>query len=176
MSIMTFGQDKEMFNYINTYRVENGVDKLRWSKDLYVISKEHNDTLVSEDSLYHSKTNTYENCGGSSTWTTPVTPTSLKEFNKFIDKYYNVTFDPNDTTEFNKFIKLSVIYAWSNSDGHNKNLLRDIKYGSVSTYVGEFTYIPNTKTVSLLGKTAVHKFDGILPYYVGVVYSTFNGD
>lgn len=171
VSIFTFGQDREMFDYINTYRVKNGVKKIKWSNDLYEISKTHNDSIVSKDSLYHSGTDTYENCAGSSKWTTSITPSRLKDFNKFINKYYGLTFDPKSTTDVDKFIKLSVIYAWTISVNHNKIMLKkDLKWGSIETHISDVTFVDNV--VVKYGKTI--KFSNISPYYKVKVYTTFN--
>jgi uncharacterized protein YkwD len=175
VSLFSFGQDKEMFDYINTYRIKKGVKELKWSKDLSKISESHNDSLVSKDSLYHSGTDTYENCAGGNIWCTPITPNELKGFNDFLEKYYEIVFDPLDTTDFNKFIKLHVIYMWTKSHNHNKNILRsDVKYGSVAIYIGDFTFIDNKKEVTLFGVTKKVTFDEITPHNKGTVYSTLN--
>lgn len=175
VSFLTFGQDKEMFDYINTYRIKNGVKSLKWSNDLSKISTSHNDSLVSKDSLYHSGTDTYENCAGGNIWCTPITPNEMKGFNSFLNKYYNITFNPMDTTDFNKFIKLQVIYMWTKSHNHNKNILRsDVKYGSVAIYINNYIFIDNKKEVTLFGVTKSVVFNEISPHYKGTVYSTLN--
>lgn len=128
--------DKLTFKYINKYRKSNKVSKIKWSDELYSISKSHNKKLVNYNlvntpklnsvKLFHSGSNTYENClnGGYVKKTDIVTP----ELKKFIKKYFNL----KDLTTMD-YIALNIVYAWHKSPSHRKNMLRkDVKNGSVN--------------------------------------------
>ena len=128
--------DKLTFKYVNMYRKSNKVKNIKWSNELYSISKTHNKDLVDYNlintpktnsvKLFHSGSNTYENClnGGMINETDIVTP----ELKEFINKYFNL----KDLTT-RDYIALNLIYIWHKSPNHRKNLLRkDVNVGSVN--------------------------------------------
>lgn len=142
--------DKQLFEYINIYRVKNGVKPLKWDVELYKISVKHNDYLYNENkNLYgytisHSHTNTYENVhvstgiGGDDT--------CFVDFKRFCLEYYDFIVDLEDPTKYKTMIMLSVIYDWDHSKNHKINLLTDNKgKGSVSIYISDKIKLQNNK-------------------------------
>ena len=110
--------DKQLFEYINIYRVKNGVKPLKWSDELYTISKNHNLKLHQEKSLYHSKTNTIENLlTNSGVFTNDP---NYDEFNKFCKEIYNINIDIKDTNKIVNVGLLQVVFQWSKSYGKPK--------------------------------------------------------
>lgn len=127
--------DKQLFEYINIYRIKNGDKPLKWSNELYNISKNHNIKLHQEKSLYHSKTNTIENLLTNSGIFT--SDPNYKEFTKFCKEIYSIDVDIKDTSKIINVGLLQVVYQWSKSTGHNINMLTDVKYGSVNIIINK---------------------------------------
>jgi hypothetical protein len=180
VSIFTFGQDRELFDYVNTYRVKNGVDAVEWD---YTIAEKksgpHVDSLVSKKSgtgdttyIFHSENGGWENVvyvGGVGS-----EKNSTKEFNTFLNKYYNIEpYDPYtvDTTKINTYVKLYMVYCWSESKGHNRAMLmKSHKIMGADTVIEDFTFKDNK--ITLLGVTkTITSFD---PCYEGLSFGVIN--
>ena len=153
ISLSVYGQDKELFDYINTYRVANHVKSLEWSDKLTEErSVVHIDNLVrkekeTEDTtfLFHNPDGGLENIvfiGGLCS-----RKNSIKGFNVFLNKYYNFgSYDPYnlDTNMLERFIKLNMIYLWSTSPGHNKTMLMEShRYMGSDTSIKDFRFQDN---------------------------------
>lgn len=147
--------DKKVFDYVNTYRIQNGVDTLIWDDNVYKMSNNQNDYILENKILTHSQDN-------------PKLKNVTERRKHFLGDSYvkaneialidRMTFlFSNDSLKFlssevvNKveFIEklsgkeirniesedlliLSSIYIWSTSPSHNEILLKDFKYGAVS--------------------------------------------
>jgi uncharacterized protein YkwD len=157
MSLTSFGKgvdstmvlDKLTFDHINQYREFYGVSKIVWSDDLYKTSVSHTDKLIksnkdnpTKNTLYHSGSNTYENCmiagiGGS---------VGTKVFFEFTKKYFNLTKTDIDSEMYKVLVP---IWSWHKSPKHKENMLKTThKVGSVhvgtysktTTFSGKYTY------------------------------------
>jgi uncharacterized protein YkwD len=124
-----FGQnlDSLTFNYINQYRVKNNKKVLTWSNDLYVTSVKQSDSMVVNDSIYHSHDYTYsENVIYGKNSGFLVTD----GYKIFIKKYYNLSCD-DILKDFNVFFATNIVYNWYVSKDHNKIMLLNGSYGAV---------------------------------------------
>jgi hypothetical protein len=134
--------DKLSFEYINQYREYNGSPRIKWSDKLYKISVSHTNKLIKVNKskypngggifLYHSGTNTYENCM-SMGWNRKNAGFKNSPFYDFTKTYFNI--DKEDLT-INDYLTILPIWSWHNSPPHKKNLLnKGHTFGS--THVGE---------------------------------------
>jgi len=158
ISISTYGQDKELFGYVNVYRVANHVRAVEWSDKLteerssYLINllitkkQETGDTSY----LFHNPKGGWENVA--------LIPklVSEKGFDVFLDKYYDTPpFNPTTLVDTNKYIKLYLVYMWVLSPKHNKNLLnKSHKYMGADTSIKDVKYQDNKRT--MFGKTTTY--------------------
>jgi hypothetical protein len=172
LTTLSFAQDKELFDFVNIYRVKNGVNKLSWSDELCEISKSQNKIITESDSLSHSHTHTYEVCVGGPNSATPITNKELISFNNFLSNYYKLQFSPENVGDsLNVFIKLHFVYKWSISPSHNKIiLLPGLEYGSVDSFIGDLKLVDNKLKIG----GQVIKSNKIIPNYKGKTYATFN--
>tara|TARA_R110000803_G_scaffold180212_1_gene242627 strand:+ start:106 stop:678 length:573 start_codon:yes stop_codon:yes gene_type:complete len=165
VTLTTFGQDVELFDYINVYRTKNGVGVIKWDSTLCDKSVSHVNTLnesISGDTVrvFHSDGFSWENVvhvGGMGA----NIKDDNKNFNIFLSKYYDVEeYDPNtvDTTKVESYIKLYMVYSWSKSQGHNKvMLMKSHKKGGCDTSIKDVHFVDNK--VTLFGVTKYTKFN-----------------
>jgi hypothetical protein len=175
LTLFSVAQDKELFNYINQYRVGNGLDEIKWDNKLSELSITQNKKIVDSDSLFHSRKNTYENLVKSE-----GIPHDLKlesKFKKFCKKYFNYDYSFKKdvkTEELHKICKMYIVFMWDNSKNHRDNLLRDeIVKGSVDSYISsDFEVVSNTITIGGVTKT----FSNTPSHYKIKFYATLNMD
>ena len=129
ISSVLFGQNLDLltFDYVNQYRVKNNKKVLVWSNDLYASSIKQSDNMVINDSIYHSHGYTYsENVGYGKN-----TSFSFDDgYKNFIKEYFNLSYD-DVLKNINIYCVTDVVYRWSISNGHNKIMLSDKKYGAI---------------------------------------------
>jgi len=148
ISPQSFAQDKELFDFVNDYRIANGVKAVEWDEGLYEISKANTAEMVTNDSLMHSGTNTFE-CAVRDFTLTP-TETSRVSFESFLSKYFDLDYPKPPCAEEDviKFILLYVVYAWHSSPDHRKVMLADdVDGGSTSINIGDISLKKNYKTI-----------------------------
>lgn len=159
-----FGQnlDSLTFNYVNQYRVKNNKKMLIWSNDLYVTSIKQSDNMVMNDSIYHSHGYTYsENVayGKNSSFSFD------ENYKNFIKKYFNLSYD-DVLNNINVYCATNIVYRWSVSNGHNKIMLSDKKYGGIHLVLKDIikknNFVWNREVFRGCGKF----------YYVSTVAST----
>lgn len=125
-SLLSYGQDYEMLNFINIYRVKNGCESVIYSEDLENIAKTQNTLNTISDSIAHShKTSEIALKGNSS----PATKISRDVFTNFLQKYFKLDYkEPKTEIEALTLTKLYSIYLFSTSKSHNNILLGEYKY------------------------------------------------
>jgi hypothetical protein len=170
VTLTTFGQDREFLDYVNTYRVKNGVKAVKWDYTIAEKSAHQVDTLIKSvvgDTVYifHNQKGGWENVaylGGLG---------ACDGFDKFLDEYYDLPpFDPVNVTDTIKYIKLGIIFMWSESKGHNDNMLKEShKKAGCDTHIYNIHFVDNKKT--LLGKTYILKFN---PSLVSKTFGVIN--
>ena len=114
LTLFSLAQDKELFGYINQYRVGNGLSEIKWDNKLSELSISQNKEISESDSLFHSRKNTYENLVKSD-----GVPHDLKlesKFKKFCKKH--VVF--NAFLDFHVFFFNHIIFC---------RFLKDIRNG-----------------------------------------------
>jgi len=173
ISLTTIGQDKQLFNYINEYRVVNNKKPLKWSDKLVKISIGQNSKNIKDKSLSHSYHNSYENCLMGHTIAS--SKVEQKDFIKFVKKHFNYKYDVYNSMSHEELLKLTkmyMIYIWHISPGHKENLLRDdVNYCSAESYIGDdFKFFESNLKVN--GKTYVYK--KISTHYGVDYYATMN--
>jgi len=146
----TFAQDTLLFEYVNKYRVANGVKSLKFDSHLHNISKLNTYNMGLNDSLMHSGTDTYE-CATRQFSLAP-TQADLNSFNKFLKDYYNDSYSEpiggTDNPIIIDYILLYVIYSWHSSPAHRDVMLsNDVSIGSCNISLGPITYKANYKTI-----------------------------
>jgi len=150
ITVSTFGQDSLLFDYVNEYRVANGVVPLVYDSELHIISKVNTINMFLNDSLMHSGTNTYE-CV-TRQFTLASTQSDLDSFNKFLGDYYGDSYSAplggTDDPSIIDYALLYIVYSWHSSPPHRGVLLsKDVSVGSCNVRLGEITYKSNYKTV-----------------------------
>lgn len=91
----TLGQlEQEILGEINLLRIAEGRNSLRWDKSLGEKAQQHSETMVTENTLFHSTFNVYE----------------------------NVVWLPASSA--GKNICKNILRTWLSSPGHRDNLLR----------------------------------------------------
>jgi hypothetical protein len=168
ISLTSVAQDKELFDYVNTYRVVSGVGELEWCEVLYKISSANTLEMVTNDSLMHSRTNTYE-CSFKGNVLNP-TSDDLAGFKVFIKKYFGVIYVEPTGDDVGNYLLMNVIYSWHKSPPHKELLLDDVYIGSISVYIGETTYRVNYR---MIGDKRI-EFSSFISHWGGSYYSTFN--
>ena len=172
-TLTTFGQDKELFDYINQYRVVNNKKSLKWSDKLVKISVGQNNKNIKTNSLTHSTYNSYENClRGYGIANTLV---KQKQFTKFAKKYFKYTYivgDDLNKDQLNKLTKMYMVYIWHTSPGHRKNMLRNnVKFCSAESSIGD-----DYKFVNGVFKFGdkTYKYKIVSSHYEILYYATMN--
>jgi hypothetical protein len=173
ISLTTIGQDKQLFNYINEYRVVNDRKPLKWSDKLVKISIGQNNKNIKDKSLSHSSHNSYENCLMGATIAS--SKVEQKDFIKFTKKHFNYEYNVyNDMPheELLNLTKMYMVYIWHMSPGHKDNLLRyGVNYCSAESYIGnDFKFFDGGLKVN--GKTYTYK--KITTHYSVDYYATMN--
>ena len=162
--IYSEAQDRELFKYINDYRLANDLKELVWSNDMLTIAGKVCGAISDTDSLQHSGTNTYEVAlmGNS----LPNTPEDKTKFNNFTKLYFNIEYNNIEGLtheELVTFNKMFMLYLWSVSDIHRKIILdKRVKTGACDSQIkGAFIYIDNC--IEIQGKP--YYFNKIIPHY-----------
>jgi hypothetical protein len=169
----TFGQNIELFNYVNEYRVANKLAPVNWDSGLANISKSNTAEMVEMEFLVHSNTNTYE-CVARGTSLVP-TPADKVGFTKFLKDYYNMEYveltDSSDEDDIISTLLLYTVYGWYSSPAHKAIMLtKDVKVGSVNINIGELTFKSNKKVIG--GK--VIEFSKFVSHYDVKHFATLN--
>lgn len=168
----SFGQDSLLFEYVNQYRVANGVAALEYNAELQEISENNTQAMIINDSLMHSGTNTYE-CA-TRIFSLAPTQGDLDGFNVFLKKYYNDSYKApvgNDDPSTEDYILLYVVYSFHSSPAHRAVMLSDdAVIGSCNVSVGDVTFTPNYKVIG--GKKIY--FNKIISHYKVNVVATLN--
>ncbi len=173
ISLTTIGQDKQLFNYINEYRVVNNKKQLKWSDKLVKISIGQNNKNIKDKSLSHSQHNSYENClMGVNIASSRI---EQKDFIKFTKKYFNYKYDVHsDITkeELLNLTKMYMVYLWHTSPKHKDNLLRvGVEYCSAESYIADnFDFFDGSFKVN--GK--IYTYRKIATHYSVDYYATMN--
>ena len=162
----TFGQNIELFNYVNEYRVANKLAPLTMSTELAKVSKANTNEMVEMGFLVHSNTNTYE-CVARVTSLVP-TPTDKVGFTKFLNNYFNMEYveltDSSDNDVIISTLLLYTVYGWDSSPAHKAIMLtKDVTVGSVSVNIGDMVFKPNFKMVGDI-KLEFSKFVSIFKF------------
>lgn len=133
----SIAQDTVLFNFINQYRVKHGKKSIVWSSELAKIAEAQTSYNVANNTLEHSKTNTYENINnGSVSFTTKMNP-MLTKFAAFIKNTFNVIYKaPTTEVEAKKMAAMYSVFIWNGSPDHKANMLRDnVNKGAVNIFV-----------------------------------------
>lgn len=175
LTLFSLAQDKELFGYINQYRVGNGLSEIKWDNKLSELSISQNKEISESDSLFHSRKNTYENLVKSDG--VPHDLSLESKFKKFCKKYfdYDYSFKKDiKTEELHKICKMYAVFMWDNSKHHKENLLRsEIVKGSVDSFISDdFESVSNTITIGGVTKT----FSNTPSHYKIKFYATLNMD
>jgi len=155
-----FGQDTEMFNYINIYRKHFGKKCLVISKDLTKIAIEQNKIIISDDSLSHSHKASEIAVMGESL------PSSLNinlDFVIFVKSVMGITYEePKTEDDVIKYVKLYSLYLFDKSPNHKKILLGDYTNIGFDIIIDNIKYKSNKVVVN--GKT--FEFKNIKSHYL----------
>lgn len=166
-------QDSQLFNDLNTYRIVNGKDPLKWSDKLNKISVKQAETICKKDSLFHSRTDSYECIAKGNSLA--GTKEEKKNFTIFLKKYFKNEYkDPAETKNQNdvyKYILLYIVYLWDKDPAHREILLTDdVEIGSVCVILNEMKLKLNKITIN--GQTT--EFKNFINYYEIKFYVVFN--
>lgn len=169
----TFGQDSLLFEYVNQYRVANGVKALEYNAELQEISESNTQAIIANDSLMHSGTDTYECATRLNTLAS--TDADLNAFNIFLNTYYNDSYEApigdNDDPAVLDYTLLYVVYSFHSSPEHRKVLLsKDATIGSCNVNIGRTDFKANYKTI---GGQKVY-FNKFISHYQIDVVATIN--
>lgn len=175
LTSIVFGQDSELFGYVNTYRKANGVNTLRWDNDLYFAAKANTNKMLEGDTLLHSGNDIYE-CIIKEYTLVPTNDIKIG-FETFLMRYFNMAYvDPastKDTTDVIKYMLLYVVYSWHCSPAHRAIMLSDdATIGSVNINLGVINFKPNYK---LVGGQKI-EFTKFISHYEVKTFATLNLD
>ena len=132
LTLISYSQTKldlEVFKIINEYRVSNGLQKLIWSTEAFVVTETHNNYMVKTGKLCHGE---------------PIDIPNHKEIQdlgeRFTDKGVSYSYLGENVAcvlysdSLLPYISRSIVNNWINSTSHNELLLnKNVKLGSVST-------------------------------------------
>ena len=132
LTLVSYSQTKldlEVFKIINEYRVSNGLKKLIWSTEAFVVTETHNNYMVKTGKLCHGE---------------PIDIPNHKEIQdlgeRFIDKGVSYSYLGENVAcvlysdSLLPYISRSIVNNWINSKSHNELLLnKNVMLGSVST-------------------------------------------
>jgi len=146
----SFGQDSLFFEYVNDYRLANGVEALEFDSELHKVSKLNTFNMELNDSLMHSGTDTYE-CA-TRLFSLAPTQVDLNSFNKFLETYYGESYTAplgdNDDPAVIDYTLLYVVYSWDSSAQHRAVMLtEDATIGSCNIDLGDINFKANYKTI-----------------------------
>jgi len=162
-----FGQDVEMFNFINLYRKQNGKKELKLSESLSTISVEQNKKIVADDTLSHShKTSEIAVMGKN----LPSTMETKTNFFMFVESLGITYKEPRTDEEAVKYTKLYCLFLFNESPKHKDILLGDY------TNIGFDLIIENVKFKSneVVVNGQVVKFNKIKSHYTVDFYFVTN--
>lgn len=165
-------QDKELFKYVNQYRVKNGVKSLVWSDKLYKTSVNQTNFMLQKNSVFHTYKCPYaENCATLSS--------SLffdDKFKHFIKQYFNVDYkDVKDEKTLRTNTMLYIVYMWHNSIGHRTNMLDpEMIIGSISIVMNDIKSTDLTYNNQLTGWKWRNDSKKPLSFYTMKCYSTLD--
>jgi len=178
ISISTYGQDKELFGYVNVYRVANHVRAVEWSDKL---TEERStfqiDTLVRKKKetgdttfIFHNPKGGWENV----VWVGLIT--SSLGFDVFLDKYYGLpAFNVHEHVDVIKYIKIHMVYMWVLSPKHNKNMLKkNHKYMGADTSIKDIRFRDNKVNKIMFGQSKTKHFDSEEPGYLTISFGVIN--
>lgn len=132
LTLLSYSQtklDMELFNVINNYRVSSGLEKLVWSQESFMVSKKHNEYMVTAPHYGHNQ---------------PIDIPNHKELQtpgqRFTDAdiwWYgvgeNISAMPYSDSSL-VFTAREIVDSWIASPGHNRLLINEtMEFGSVST-------------------------------------------
>ena len=132
LTLISYSQTKldlEVFKIINEYRVSNGLKKLIWSTEAFVVTETHNNYMVKAGKLCHGE---------------PIDVPNHREVDdlgeRFRDKGISYSYVGENVAcvlysdSLLPYISRSIVNNWINSKYHNEFLLdTNIKFCSIST-------------------------------------------
>lgn len=158
-SLLSYGQDYDMLNFINIYRAKNGCESVIHSKDLEEIAKAQNTLNTISDSVAHSHKASEIALKGNCL---PATKTSRDSFVNFLQKYFKLDYkDPKTDAEVLTLIKLYSIYLFSTSKSHNNILLGEYNYVGFDIVTNSIKYKSNV--IKIGGKE--YKLNNAIPHH-----------
>lgn len=171
--------DIMLFKDLNTYRLANGVHALKFNSSLYrKVSRVQLRKVIEADSLFHSHV-TDEIVTAS----TSLPRISDESFDKFLKKYYNISYEFKPSIEDNQRDKLMtyitkyIIYKFHNSPGHKYVMLSDWNYFSSATFsIKDIKFNDEKRIPSFLrsekNKKKIEHFEQ--PYYSFKMFACIN--
>lgn len=140
-----------LFKDLNTYRLANGVKALKFDSLLYSkYSIKQLRKMVEADSIYHS--DACEETVMSSNSLPFKSDSSGLEFNEFLKRFYNISYDFNPSSEDNKrdelmnYVTKYIIFIFHNSKHHRASMLSDYNYfGSAGLSIKDVKFHRGTK-------------------------------
>ena len=158
-SIVSYGQDYDMLNFINIYRAKNGCESVIHSEELEKIAKEQNNFNVLSDSVSHSHKASEIALKGNSL---PVTKFSKDNFIVFLQKYFKLDYhEPKTDAEVLTLTKLYSIYLFSSSKSHNNILLGKYNYVGVNFLTKNIKHKSNIIKIG----SKEHKLNNFISHY-----------
>ena len=138
--------DLKVFEKINEYRVENGLNELKWDDATYKSTRVHTEYIVKNSVLCHDEDS--------------ETPSFTDRLMLFQDNDYilgneNVARVSVNNIENNiNAISIKIVNGWKSSKGHNKAMLnKGATVGAVSC--GDGTKLKNGRTLKMKYSTLV---------------------
>jgi len=132
LTLLSYSQtklDMELFNVINNYRVSSGLEKLVWSQESFMVSKKHNEYMVTAPHYGHNQPIDIPNHKELQTPGQRLTDANIW-WNGVGE---NICYTPYSDSSL-VFMATKVLRSWVASPGHNRLLInKSMKFGSVST-------------------------------------------
>lgn len=159
LSLFSYGQDYEMLNLINIYRVKNGCGALIRSIELENIAKNQNNINILSDSVSHSHKTSEIALKGNSL---PSTKHNKDKFIIFLCKYFDLEYiEPKTEKEVSTLTKLYSIYLFSTSKSHNNILLSKYNYIGFDFFTKNIEYKKNLIKIG----NKEYKFNKFISYH-----------
>jgi uncharacterized protein YkwD len=131
------GVEITILNEVNTYRSENGLNKIVWNNAVYNVAKNQSTYMKLSGLLTHDQTVNISNFVEETDFVKRFTKFSVNGYPGENLAYLPDTFQTN--TDKNIAIAKLVVYLWKNSPSHNELLLTDyFNYGAVSVMSTNF--------------------------------------